>query len=603
MCHLCYVYIYQYRNLSNLELCIDPRYEYKFDPKNKKLSIEKSQNVLPEDFWGEGIYSLTGIFGNNGAGKSNSIRFILDAVISGNGYDRSVNGIVVYEKNGELKVYHHNDMDIDEKYHINIISSLVKDPNGELPAIETFYYGGHFNPDISYADMTTVELKGLYNASINCKLIDDFRGYTSIDRSLNLPISTIYEAYKSQNNYRICQLLVDDKLRKIFNNEKDKAIVKLPRYISFAPNRCGYYNFTSELNAEGVGITDIRGIQVKKQRELLRFDKKENTLALFIHHCLLNYLVENRISSLALVEDWYKWLETNKKVLPQFREFVRLQTGLMEIEIPSVILEMLTELDEQVRTNEYGSFYLDFEQDKEKILNLVKSAHDKNIFLTSRHFDLYYSHEPDDGTTLSSGEQALLNLFSLIYDAVIARPQKRSNFTAPQLLVLDEAEIGFHPEWQRNYMSMLVDFVNALSEETGHDFQILITSHSPILLSDIPLCCCNYLKLSDDMKKTENVRDSQRETFASNVFNLYRDCFFLEDGLIGRFAEGKLKKLDEDIKKGSTNEEDIKQRIGLIGDERLRLYYVIALKSSRMQKELLIEEYNKRIKKLEEEIK
>lgn len=599
MCHLCYVYIYKYRNLSNLELCIDPRYEYKFDPKNKKLSIEKSQNVLPEDFWGEGIYSLTGIFGNNGAGKSNSIRFILEAVIDESGSD--VNGIVVCEDGGKFKVYHPQDDNIEVNCSID---QNIFFQNSKHPAIDVFYYSGHFNADINSDDITTSQWGTSYNATIGWRLRDDMEKYTNIDRSRDLSISIFFETYKSQNNYRICQLLVDDKLRKIVNKEKDKAIVKLPRYILFAPNRGGYYKyFLSKLRAKDARITEIRDKIVIKQGELSKFDKKESTLSLFIYNCLLNCLAEKEIFSLELMESWYEWLETNKKVLPQFREFVRLQTELMEIEIPNVILEMLTELDKQVRTNKYGSFYLDFEQDKEKIFNLVKSAHDKNIFLTSRYIDLYYSHELDHGTTLSSGEQALLNLFSLIYDAIIARPQKYDNSKAPQLLVLDEAEIGFHPEWQRNYMSMLVDFVNALSEETGHDFQILITSHSPILLSDIPLCCCNYLKLSDDMKKTENVRDSQRETFASNVFNLYRDCFFLEDGLIGRFAEGKLKKLDEDIKKGNTNEEDIKQRIGLIGDERLRLYYVKALKSSRMQKELLIEEYNKRIKKLEEEIK
>lgn len=592
MCHLCYVYIYKYRNLSNIGLSIDPRYEYNFDPDNKVLSIEKSQNVLPESFWGEGIYSLTGIFGNNGAGKSNSIRFILDAVIYGSGSD--ANGIVVCEKEGRFIVYHPQDDNIKATCSI---SEIDTDTKHEHPAMDIFYYSGHFNADINSDDITTSQWGTSYNASVNWKLFNDFEKYANIGPFRNHSISTYWESYISQNNYRICQLLVNDELRNII-----KKFV-FPNYILFAPNRAGYYHFKYNRNPEIKIEKSI--LKIIEEPKLTFGNPREITLALFIHHCLLNCLVESGISSLELVEDWYKWLKTNKKVLPQFREFVRLQIAIDNIRPSTIIMvEMLAKLDKSVRFNMSGGFYLDFEQDKEKILGLMKSAHDKNIFLTSRYFDLYYSHEPDHGTTLSSGEQALLNLFSLIYDAVIVRPQEFSNIPAPQLLIFDEAEIGFHPEWQRNYISMLVDFVNALSEKIRHKhyFQILITSHSPILLSDIPLCCCNYLKLLYDEKKTKNVRDSQQETFASNVFNLYRDCFFLEDGLIGRFAEGKLKKLDEDIKNEDINEEDIKQRIGLIGDERIRQYYIYALKSSPVWKKLLIEEYNKRIKKLEEEI-
>ena len=592
MCHLCYVYIYKYRNLSNIGLSIDPRYEYKFDPKNKKLSIEKSQNVLPENFWGEGIYSLTGIFGNNGAGKSNSIRFFLEMQIDGSGNGRSVNGIVVYEEKGEFKVYHPQ----DDYMEVNCsIDDIYIHPNSEHPAIDVFYYSGHFNTNFRYDDITSFQLDGSYNASIICRLFDDLEKFANINRSPYQTLSTYFECYKSQNNYRICQLLLNDKL---CNKIKD---IIFPKYILFAPNRGGYYHFKHNPEGNIIYKETVEELVEEPRKISLIKDDKERWLAFFIHHYLLNCIADNKhLASISyLMDKWYISLDIQKKVLPQFRELVQTRSKEERLCLDKIVV-VLERLYNSVRLNKHGSFYLDFEQDKEKILDLMKSAHDKNIFSTSRYFDLYYSHEPDNGTPLSSGEQALLNLFSLIYDAVMVR---RYGNKVPQLLVLDEAEIGFHPEWQRNYMSMLVDFINALSEETGHDFQILITSHSPILLSDIPLCCCNYLKIKYDKEKneyqTENVRNSQRETFANNVFNLYRNGFFLKDGLIGRFAEGKLKQLDEDIKKGNTNEKDVKQRIKLIGDERLQMYFKnVYIESLKENPNDLIKYYEKCIDEL-----
>ena len=146
---------------------------------------------------------------------------------------------------------------------------------------------------------------------------------------------------------------------------------------------------------------------------------------------------------------------------------------------------------------------------------------------------------------------------------------------------------------------MLVKFVNSLLVAAGHDFQVILTSHSPILLSDIPSCCCNYLEYKDD--KTTNTRNRQPETFSNNVFELYRNSFFLQDGLIGCYASEKLKKLEEDIKNG---QDDVVQMIKLIGDKRLRLYFedlfMNSSKAKWKEKELLIEEYQKRINQLRE---
>lgn len=590
MTHLCYVYIYKYSNLSNIELCIDPHYKYDYNPVKNELKIT-SQNVLPEDFWGNGIYSLTGIFGNNGAGKTNSIRFLLEAVVHGSNINIG-NGFVVYKDKNELKIHCHN----IEKVPTFTIDNCIKQDSmpDSIQDMNPFFYSGCFNPNSSYDDMTTNQFGDMYNASIGFRLKDDFEQYSNVDRDSNRSINTYMESYISQNNYRICKLLTDDGLRVKIKN------FKIPRYILFFPNRGGYNRFkydatVSQTVRGAIGAYIDRNINVN--------DIDEQIFAQFIHHCLLNCLADNlNFSDSNLLRNWYSVFNPEDKLLPQFKSFVENEQSNEVRECLYKVFDVLTRLHDYSH-NMSGVLYLDLENeiDREKIFELMELAQNNNIFLTARFFDMYYSHEINRETLSSSGEQELLNLFSLINYAVNIRPNKYDKDKVPQLLVLDEAELGFHPEWQRNYISMLVDFVNSMSNE--HKFQIILTSHSPILLSDIPLCCCNYLKYDEEKKITYNVGNKQHNTFASNVFYLYRDSFFLENGLIGCFAENKLNKLKEEIEKGTRSangcQEYVEQMINLIGDKRLQMYFRILLeKSLEKNPKSLIAYYEDKIEKL-----
>lgn len=583
--HLCYIFINKYKNLSNIELAIDPRYKFEFDPDKKVLNIE-CQNILPEDFWGQGIYSLTGIFGNNGAGKSTSIRFILEAIVEGSG-ELSVNGIIVCEINNCLHIYSQDeDIKVNSTVKLNIKTKVQLDDI----KITSFYYSGYFVPYFNYDNMLSNQLGTYYNASISCRFFNDIEKFANTtDDYRTIPISTYIVSYNSQNNYRICNLLIDDKLCKNIEG------LKFPRYVIFGPNRGGQDHFKFHLKTNNQLKENIK--QYIEEPVFSFTDEKDKTLAQFIHHCILNGMAESPCFTNAstLFNDWYSFLDHKKEVLPQLHEFIDKRTDKGEAIGLRIIEQVLTKLNECIRINDFGGFYLDFNKDKKEILDLIETAQKNNIYLATRFFDLYYSHEINGNTTLSSGEQAMLNLFSLIYDAVVTQAQ--NSYSAPSLLILDEAELGFHPEWQRNFISMLVDFVKSLPVVAGHDFQIILTSHSPILLSDIPTCCCNYLEYKNS--KTINVKNDQPETFSNNVFELYRNSFFLQDGLIGCFAAEKLGMLEKNIKEGK---DGVVQMINLIGDRRLKMYFedlfMNSSKAKKAENELLIKEYQKRIKQL-----
>lgn len=155
---------------------------------------------------------------------------------------------------------------------------------------------------------------------------------------------------------------------------------------------------------------------------------------------------------------------------------------------------------------------------------------------------------------LSSGELGLLRSFSNLYYAkrVLQRntyPRlDKDNF----LLLLDEVDLGLHPEWQRKWVHSALPIIERIFEEKH--LQLVITSHSPILLSDIYKENVIFLTKDNDV----SIDQKFEKTFGQNIYTLYKSSFFLNK-LMGEYAYKTIedtveylsaeisgKKLDED---------------------------------------------------------
>lgn len=596
MLHICYIFIYEYQCLHNIGITFDHRYNYSYDPDKALLSISAPTKKLPEHFWGNGIWSLTGIVGNNGAGKTTVNRFLLEAVVDGL-TSKDLYGVIVYDNNGALQVFHNSNKEnksikVDKSADVLNKIVLVKNGFDHLPGIETFFYQGHFSAEFSSSDLCTTEYDGLYNASEGCLIIKDFEKYANAtDLYLSCPISSYLVSHISQKHQRICRLLINDELRSKITQ------FHFPQYIMLSPNRGGQNHLKfhpivpKETKEKLNGMLEplpIRGI----------VPTKEELIGMFVHFNLLNAIADNKISSGGpeLLKQWRETVDNSQEVMPQFQSFVlSLQNETIKQHLQT-IYDVLSFVFELAQYNQYGGFYLDAFKEKDKVEKLLDANILDTFYITSRFFDMHYSHNCSMSyNQLSSGEEICLNLYALLYDAIKIRPKKFNHIYSPRLIILDEAEIGFHPEWQRSFINTLLDFLNSLKVKGGHDYQVVITSHSPILLSDIPSCCCNFLKRIDD-DITINLRGKTEETFASNVFETYRNSFFLEEGMIGKYAETKLIALEKKCKKGDTSAEE---EIRLIGDQRLQRYFVSLL--ARNNRKAAIRYYQEQIRKLEEE--
>ena len=103
-------------------------------------------------------------------------------------------------------------------------------------------------------------------------------------------------------------------------------------------------------------------------------------------------------------------------------------------------------------------------------------------------------------------------------------------------IVFDEVELYFHPGMQRSFIYNLLYGLKQLSFENIESIQIVIVTHSPFVLSDIPNDQILFLQ-----KNGQPATDNMMATFGANYHNMLRHSFFLEDGTIGKFAQEQIK--------------------------------------------------------------
>ncbi|MDY0052579.1 MAG: AAA family ATPase [Aliarcobacter sp.] len=129
---------------------------------------------------------------------------------------------------------------------------------------------------------------------------------------------------------------------------------------------------------------------------------------------------------------------------------------------------------------------------------------------------------------LSTGEKQYQKIVYIIIDYI--SQSNKDNF----LIFIDEVELYLHPAWQTKFIQTLINTLELL----GKKYHLILTSHSPFILSDIPKENVIFLE------KGKQVHP-KIETFGANIHTLLSHGFFMSDGLMGEFAKSKI----EEIKK------------------------------------------------------
>ncbi len=158
-------------------------------------------------------------------------------------------------------------------------------------------------------------------------------------------------------------------------------------------------------------------------------------------------------------------------------------------------------------------------------------------------------------SSLSSGEQQLINSINTIAYHLRNIDSKNGSYKKINV-IFDEVELYFHVDYQRQYISKLIEAIKLLELKEIQHLNILFSTHSPFILSDIP--SQNILRLEDGGPVSDDSK-----TFGSSIHKLLKNQFFLEKGFQGEFATGEIRKvyLELQFLKVSKNPEGIKESI------------------------------------------
>ena len=191
---------------------------------------------------------------------------------------------------------------------------------------------------------------------------------------------------------------------------------------------------------------------------------------------------------------------------------------------------------------EFEKLYLDYEK-------LEKNA------CLSAIYEFYYN--------MSTGETNILKVISYVKWLQMNSSQGTCQ------LVVDELESGMHLEWSRSLINFLVNYINEINKIGGMNFQLIFTTHSPYMLSDIKPG--NVIMLEKNQETGYSEGKVLQNTFAKNIQEIMKEN--LIDNIYGDFALAKINSMIERLNEKEEhegNEEELLKEIHLISEPILR---------------------------------
>ncbi len=493
---LLYIYIDDdKRNIKRCGFNLSPKYHFDYDHKTKKLTKINLDYIT--NFWGaKNINNITAIIGKNGSGKSNLLEHISLALcggLSGRGYT-----LLVWKYNGVVYV------------NQEIIADF------EIREFDRFMY----SPMANIADKGISDSLLLYYSSSLDKKVEP-----KSHRTKNFVDISTGNLARKVDSYDIRKYRYSD-VDYMQTIDVFKQMLFLSNYESaFLPSNITIPEY---LEVQFYWYNDFRQHPVEDGDS--EFEKKLKGVL-----CPSAYGVDNHGG--CLYDELISLYNSGniKCLIPKQEGLMKgkrvFKVGIRRTAITNKFATTLMEYYFQQGYNNATFSSLEFSKD----------TINNNCIINW------------DG--LSSGEVSFYTLLSRIFSILRSKLGESYNVQTGEvhinsrlkskhkniILILDEPELSFHPEWQQKFIDLLIGSLANVFK--AFKFQVIIASHSPIIVSDFPNNNIVFLK-RNDRGMCEVVRSIGIEnTFAANIHSLYRNNFFLDGLPIGDFAKGKIKQL------------------------------------------------------------
>ena len=210
-----------------------------------------------------------------------------------------------------------------------------------------------------------------------------------------------------------------------------------------------------------------------------------------------------------------------------------------------------------------------FEDLNDRLLQYTKSKGPMRdlCYDLNKSFNNYYLLKETPDYHMSTGEGNLIEIFSQLYTYLSMHEESSGDI----ILLVDELESGMHLEWSRRLIKILIDNLSEILEDEGkgREIQLIFTTHSPYMLSDIKPG--NVIMIETNQETGYSEGKVLQNTFAKNIQEIMKEN--LIDNIYGDFALAKINSMISRLNGEMTqaeNEEELLKEIHLISEPILR---------------------------------
>jgi len=500
---LVYLWVEKYKNIHNQGFNFSPRFHCDYDPDTNELTIDENDDYI-ENFFGDNI-NVTAIVGKNGSGKSN----ILEAIAEQND---TQNIFIFSSKDAELYIFTAiQNINILTAFHFyEIGKEQMKKFEVRLGSVLLSIKSSLELSRYSFKDMPRRHLyqfvdkkdfvSDFINVNLDAKLSNKYR----IDFKKSIDEPSELGNFDGQVNNIYFEALQSEFLDKILKSHS-KIKIFLKNYFKI-----------EEIN-----------FKVRSLGEIFYASpdfKDHYTTDPFLIYCFQEYNKEQisiarQLKILCLL--YIYLLSDDIKVIINENKPYDINNLCCILKKNSIVKQYISswkKLIDMGRSSSFDSLY-------EAYINILH--HQNGVKREFLNFEFY--------PPMSSGQEKLIYLFVNIYNWV----EKHNGYYT---ILIDEPDVFVHPNWQKQVVYLLTEFINTFYSDK--DFKLILTTHSPFLLSDIPKQNIIFLDTDEEGKcKVVDGLKEKKQTFGANIHTLLSDSFFMEDGLMGEFAKGKIQQI------------------------------------------------------------
>ena len=565
------------------------------------------------------IYNVTGIIGKNGSGKTALLNFIT-RILCNNDYSHYSYIIVLKIKDIITIIYNNvninNISEFENNSKFNVIRNDAKNKK-LINDLSIVFYSSGINLGNNLFP-TTYSNSNMFNISLHDDISKSFQKNTITFGSYAYK-QYYYDSRFEEDYLKEVRNYITKSNMKFLVEQNDFNVKELVLFLKFFKDSIDLFRVDYE---DKWRYIKKYSSEIIKEKSFLdnRFDSKPTSIEIHIYKTIeekINNAKTNKekiyyMCFFSIVDMFFQELYNrsnsdiminivnlkinNIKMLKDYKKtFNNIMNSLKEINLEEIKKSFFEKTNNQIDENSvkiiYGSFHrgiIDLIDKYNNLILLIDKLNECNniefqllnrrsqnvsykgdlfekiplLRVNCESFNEIRNHLNNiedifilDFKNLSSGEQAFLNIYSKLYSI------KDDIKTDSVIVILDEPELYFHPEWQRCIIYKLIEFFNKYYNK---EVQIIISSNSPYILSDLP---------RDNVIMLDNTNISI-QTFGNTIHSLLKNTYFM-NSTIGEFSKHKIDEIiyyinSNDNDKDNNKSIECKKNIEIIGDEILK---------------------------------